>query len=305
RYLTEGGPISETAAYHITSRATRVWLVREIFNRPGDGKHSLSDDYFVLRDAWLYSDAKLESEIRNDIFERLSKIAAEEGKTLADAAKPYFMTFKKDWRVEFDGKRDISFELPLDYSDSSLTGLVPTFAARHASGSQRSTLSAKDVNKDARLPAGPEQKLKHHSRMHVRTVYEEVCESMYEVQNFGDLLRALDDSVKALWYMRKAGYVHRDVSAGNCLWHIDGKHGLLSDLEYARRYDELAGHDPKTGTPSFMAVEYQEQRHLFLPPKRDTVLSAKDKPSKKKTKPKGNRFTFNYYHDLESILWIY
>ncbi|KAG6903778.1 hypothetical protein DXG01_014964, partial [Tephrocybe rancida] len=126
RYLTEGGPISETAAYHITSRATRVWLVREIFNRPGDGKHSLSDDYFVLRDAWLYSDAKLESEIRNDIFERLSKIAAEEGKTLADAAKPYFMTFKKDWRVEFDGKRDISFELPLDYSDSSLTGLVPT-----------------------------------------------------------------------------------------------------------------------------------------------------------------------------------
>ena len=50
----------------------------------------------------------------------------------------------------------------------------------------------------------------------------------------------------ALRYMRMAGFVHRDVSTGNCLWHAASSRGKLSDIEYARPFDELIGHDPRT-----------------------------------------------------------
>ncbi|KAG6905675.1 hypothetical protein DXG01_001313 [Tephrocybe rancida] len=299
RYLTEGGPISETAAYHITSRATRVWLVREICSRPKDGELYLSSDCFVLKDAWLYSDAKLESEIQKDIFDKL-------GKTLADAARPYFMTLLKDWRVEFGGNRDLSFELPLEYDDGSLTQPVPTLAAQHALCSQQSTSSTRDSNKHARPPPKSKEKLQHHRRQHVRTVCEEVCWSMYEVEDFAELLQTLNDNVQALWYMRQAGYVHRDVSAGNCLWNIKGKHGILSDLEYARPYREIIGHDPKTGTPAFMAVEYQRDKHLFLPTESSTKLDPMQPPTgRQKTGPQDCKLAYNYYHDLESVYWVY
>jgi hypothetical protein len=42
---------------------------------------------------------------------------------------------------------------------------------------------------------------------------------------------------------RLAGYVHRDVSGGNCLRGLDGR-GRISDLEFAQRYDRSSQHDP-------------------------------------------------------------
>ncbi|KAF8868829.1 hypothetical protein CPB85DRAFT_1361524 [Mucidula mucida] len=66
--------------------------------------------------------------------------------------------------------------------------------------------------------------------------------------------------------MRLAGFVHRDISPGNCL--IYNGQTKISDLEYARRYAApVNGPAPLTGTPGFMA--------------------------------------FNFLHDLESVVWIY
>jgi serine/threonine protein kinase len=47
-----------------------------------------------------------------------------------------------------------------------------------------------------------------------------------------------------LKYMWKAGFVHRDVSAGNSLFY-EGC-GKLSDLEYAKEYVCMSVSDPKT-----------------------------------------------------------
>jgi len=50
----------------------------------------------------------------------------------------------------------------------------------------------------------------------------------------------------ALVVMWLAGWVHRDISAGNILW-LKGGRGILSDLEYAKK--RSIGHassDPKT-----------------------------------------------------------
>lgn len=44
----------------------------------------------------------------------------------------------------------------------------------------------------------------------------------------------------ALKYLRQAGFVHRDVSAGNCLYFAQDNLGKISDLEYATRYDDMS-----------------------------------------------------------------
>lgn len=47
-----------------------------------------------------------------------------------------------------------------------------------------------------------------------------------------------------LKYMHMAGFVHRDISGGNCLWY-NGQ-GKISDLEYAKLYEQLSEHDART-----------------------------------------------------------
>lgn len=44
--------------------------------------------------------------------------------------------------------------------------------------------------------------------------------------------------------MHMAGFVHRDISGGNCLWY-NGQ-GKISDLEYAKLYEQLSEHDART-----------------------------------------------------------
>ena len=47
--------------------------------------------------------------------------------------------------------------------------------------------------------------------------------------------------------MRMAGFVHRDVSAGNCLYY-EGS-GKLADLEYSKRYEDMSVSEPKIVSP--------------------------------------------------------
>lgn len=50
--------------------------------------------------------------------------------------------------------------------------------------------------------------------------------------------------------MKTAKYVHRDVSAGNCLLHTDPETGVMtgkiSDMEYASPYESISTKNPKT-----------------------------------------------------------
>ncbi|KAG6915563.1 hypothetical protein DXG01_010968 [Tephrocybe rancida] len=88
-----------------------------------------------------------------------------------------------------------------------------------------------------------------------------------------------------------AGFVHRDISAGNCLWSPEGNRpgGKISDLEYARRYDGLWGDDPRTSKASLSNA--------------DNIWRRRGKIDSKALI--GPPFRFNFYHDLESVFWIY
>ena len=69
-FQTVGNPVSETAAYGIVTRATRVWRVQQVvLDEKGDPKQGaggsavLFPETLVLKDTWLNDDARLESEI--------------------------------------------------------------------------------------------------------------------------------------------------------------------------------------------------------------------------------------------------
>ena len=54
--------------------------------------------------------------------------------------------------------------------------------------------------------------------------------------------------------MRMAGYVHRDVSAGNCLFHEATGAGKLADLEYAKRYEDVLEYEHKIVSKHFESL---------------------------------------------------
>ncbi|KAG6822841.1 hypothetical protein H0H92_012393 [Tricholoma furcatifolium] len=210
------------------------------------------------------------------------------------------MNIVSDWVVTFgDGTRDLRFKLPNTDDDSD--------------NSDNASISSSTEN-----DYSPRRK-------HVRTIFAEVCQTIFEVRDVRSMILTLQGVTKALWYMWKAGYVHRDVSAGNCLWN--GEVGKLSDLEYAKKYDTLKIHDPVTGTEIFTAVEvtFGQYRNLPMPPAverpqldfgantleemRLQVLQSAHLQELMQEPPDMEplvvpTFRFNFYHDLESVFWI-
>ena len=65
----------------------------------------------------------------------------------------------------------------------------------------------------------------------------------------------------------KAGFVHRDVSAGNSLFYRDNEkddkegRGILSDFEYAKEYGKISASDPKTVSTSGMSSGVRSSHH--------------------------------------------
>ncbi|KAJ3895751.1 hypothetical protein GG344DRAFT_72753 [Lentinula edodes] len=113
----------------------------------------------------------------------------------------------------------------------------------------------------------------HMLRKHVRSVVNEECLDLFRI----------------------AGFVHRDLSGGNTLF-FEGR-GIISDLEYAKRYNEVSSHDPKTSTPDFMAAEYQANFFFFLPSRTDATAEL--------FKLQDEWFAPHFVHDVESVYWQY
>ncbi|KAI0040043.1 hypothetical protein FA95DRAFT_1550163 [Auriscalpium vulgare] len=323
KFLTKGNPLSEDAAFELVSRATRVWEVQEILPSPTPGGlDRLRAESYVLRDAWLYEDAMLEGEIHKDILKELASLdmrnAGGEPTHYESEARRHLLTFIcEGWVTTTDDSQehDITATLPGPSTATRFTKLE-VGANSLTTGSQRG--SRHDLRMEGIQSKPPS--LKHRRRKHARTVIKETCESVYEIKDFRSFVSCLADMVDALTLLRLAGYVHRDVSAGNCLWlppaGAEPGRGILSDLEYAKRYADVHGHDPRTvrqtshcshlslddrqGTPAFMATEYQARQYSFLPPEEEIMSFSEEIVSLPE-----DEFLFNFYHDLESVFWIF
>jgi len=324
-FLTEGPPISEEAAYWVASRATRVWRVREMFfPNPGDETVYTLGDLKALKDAYLFDDAVLEKDIRNQIMKSLEGVAEV---NIEDAAR-YFMDYELDEvvRLPSENEKWVEDDLTSCTDANKRAFYTPDSNGRALNTlpeSQRTSTSQRDSNRptptDSQASASGGQtkpaetywdNLQYHRRKHVRTVFSQVCQSIYELDNWTTLMRCMGDLTKGLNYMRLAGWVHRDISGGNCLWDPEAKQGKLADLEYARPYKHSSRlpHDPRTGTPAFMAVEYQRREYLYTTRIGDVSLAAlwnNDDNDSDEVSAQRLAFTYHFYHDLESLIWLY
>ncbi|KAF8869095.1 hypothetical protein CPB85DRAFT_1401682 [Mucidula mucida] len=292
----------------IVTRATRVWEVVEL-----DSNFQPIGTHKVLKDVWLYFDATPESHIYNAIFAALRQLdedgtvadserppPLQPGSSLEEDAKHYFMTIVSDSVVSINGQPDEAKEPPEGYVEFCYTEAEEKFAMEATiAGTSRGEVDdyTPQLKRVDRAP------YPHKKRTHRRIVFDEVCRTLYKVLSYADFTKGVAQLVYGLEYMRLAGFVHRDISPGNCL--IFNGQTKISDLEYARPY-AAPGHGaaPLTGTPGFMAVEYQFGGHLFRPQPPTTDFFPGESPPPTPPTPLP-WFKFNFLHDLESVLWIY
>ncbi|KAL1740185.1 hypothetical protein HDZ31DRAFT_48000 [Schizophyllum fasciatum] len=144
--------------------------------------------------------------------------------------------------------------------------------------------------------APKDQKLAMGMKERWTTVYGEKCEDLYSVKDPKRYFFALKRIVNVLNYFRRIGRVHRDISPGNIMLYLNAEEARwlvkIIDFEFSAKYDELPRWNGQTGTDHYMPIEIQTGRYLYLP---ETI-----------SKDASTRYEFraNFYHDLESVLWI-
>ncbi|KAL1740366.1 hypothetical protein HDZ31DRAFT_76934, partial [Schizophyllum fasciatum] len=161
---------------------------------------------------------------------------------------------------------------------------------------------------EANPKKGKGKKLALHARTHWRTVHRHLCEDVYRIEDPAEFFFVMSQCVAILKRFRRAGFLHRDISPGNFLVHCCFKDRRLpppdgdlskkfivkvADLEYAKGYETVSRHDPLTGTSYYLAVEVQRRKHLFT-----------DKYDYEATSLGSFFFAYNFYHDVESVLWM-
>jgi len=365
---TVGSPISEVRASLLISSGVRVWVVVECDEngRVIDGAKEQ-----VLKDFYPWHNARTESDIQAEIVQRLEVVDTElqasdpETYSRADAMRRSFLTIVAEQTLSTGGDRNDPHTTTLKPQDAKRLRWHGMYRAALASTAVSAGLSPLPGSGVSQPPAGvsnpksppsaasrnkskpqdqqsmphsepspPEKNipLTHARRAHRRLVYEEKCIALYDVDNLKVVFDLASQFVFALDLFRQAGYLHRDISGGNCLAFPDdstrtGYAAKLADLESCKPYHAAADalHDPVSATLDFIAAEAGLEDFRFLPgasdkpenkPKKFSSMDAWVKKNANKlagpsriSKPeadKANRPTWHWtpYNDLETMKWL-
>ncbi|KAI5114952.1 hypothetical protein M0805_000808, partial [Coniferiporia weirii] len=217
----------------MAGRATRVFKVTK------EG----SKTELVLKDVWLDDNQGLEHSIYDDLF---SDIEAQLGKSERDAAAKHFITPIRSNKVRVNGQEDHTCKVQMRNAVPSFRKPFELYIDRGYTipwGSQGCSCTSSEENHRKHI----------HHRIHYRILYNEVAESIYKVRTLRGVFVSLKGCTKALEYMHRCGWVHRDISCGN-VYLYEGR-GLLGDLEFAKRMSTDGRYEAQAGTYDFMAVE--------------------------------------------------
>ncbi|KAF8912477.1 hypothetical protein CPB85DRAFT_1252582 [Mucidula mucida] len=119
-------------------------------------------------------------------------------------------------------------------------------------------------------------------------IQTQIFDALQELDKVG---MPAEEHPPGLEYIRLTGYLHYNISPGNCLFDVSQRQLKISDLEFAWPYHAPNTKQYLSGTPSYMAVEYQNGMHYFN--QLDEQLGWKP------------FFRYNFAHDLEAAMWIY
>ena len=244
----------------LTGRSTRVF-------KAYDTKKSspTEDDYVVIKDAWRDHDRLREDKILARVVAAITESNPDNPNAGEDARK-YFLTVLQAEDVMIDGKTDNTLQLfrgcevpddcdwlnvrpekePSRRSHVLSTGHTPTVPFREEMPARR------------KIKAG-----KISQKIHFREVFAELGTPIFDSNSLGDVLETLEHALKGLpsssfllyfpftascaglQLMHRAGWVHRDISAGNVL--RCGRQGKIADLEYAKALNSTEeSHDART-----------------------------------------------------------
>lgn len=198
-YETVGDLLNQDAAYHICSRSTRVWKVQKVV-RDGAGwrEDERDKELHVLRDVWLFRGSSMEKDIQDQIFGKFDEGTREK-------TWPHFLTILHDVEVSFETNgvegRDVTPLAP----GLSFAVLDPVANNRISKGSRVSNASLDQSA--SRLPFQPSRKAPK-TRIHVRTVFKECCEPVYDIADMVTLATCVDGAI-----------VGESSSRRNCFWH--------------------------------------------------------------------------------------
>ncbi|TRM66865.1 hypothetical protein BD626DRAFT_396660 [Schizophyllum amplum] len=318
--------LDESSARTMYSRAMRVFDVRLVKkNSENPAERVLDEEPNVLRDYWVYDDVPDERTIQDDIKKRLEEELDQDAWT---DMQRHFMVIKEDGVVRYPRKGGVTRSRPTVppppaaaeafefVQDENPAGTGPTPPQLTAAADLRSAGATQ-----GHIPTAPRVDavlmLRLHGKKHCRTVYKQLCKDLYNIDNPALFFHALSQVVMILRQFKLARYLHRDGSPGNFLLHhlsgslpeslstndraaLEQWVTIVSDLEYARPYHGGSGHDPITGTPYYVAVEVQSRRYCF-----EDTGDIRDEEGPEDVADKSDEhFSFNYYHDLESALWM-
>ncbi|KAF8441046.1 hypothetical protein L210DRAFT_2127145 [Boletus edulis BED1] len=285
RFYTTTRPLATYGADAMVGCGTRVY---EALNEEGN--------LVVIKDSWRDDDREPEGMILERILKDIQdKIGEEE---MAEAEK-YFVKILAYEDVFVSGKVDKTFKLEeegnIHFKWIAIDDDPFLSTTRYLPSTGHIPSSEHPPPELARCEVRPPSTVLPR-RVHTRTVFKEVGIPLTQLTGLVDGLNCLHDTARALYYVHKAGYVHRDFSVNNVLWFEgDGRGiGKLTDFEYAKKVGAEESHDIRTGTMHFMAGEVEAQRYIFMPePDPATVDGDLDSPP----------FRMNFLHDLESHWW--
>ncbi|KAE9389222.1 hypothetical protein BT96DRAFT_835212 [Gymnopus androsaceus JB14] len=272
--------LSEVSA-DAMGRATRVWLVVD-----SNGK------YHVLKDLWLDRDRALEHEIRADI---LRDVCQTQDKATEEKLRSHMLTPIAHCKVRIEGVEDDTTAVMMRGYDLLGARMIPFRTPPVPAGpstQSRGLALPSDPDSISQSinsrppPNSPQQTIsppnrvvidrsstkanvpKVHARYHYQIVFKEYATTIYDERNLGHIFRSMEGVIwgeYTLVILHNAGWVHRDLSAGNVYWYTEGSRGLLGDFEYAKLRANDIAHEIRTGTPYFMAAETLSHAYLFQP----------------------------------------
>ncbi|KAK7024387.1 hypothetical protein VNI00_016328 [Paramarasmius palmivorus] len=323
-------------AYTILGSASRIYKVRRVLP-----SGELSKVVEVMKDLWIPEGIRTEYDLRQAIKVKINKVNPVEGLD----PQAFDRHFVKIEGCEF-------VQVPSTSDRQSLVNDSSTNFLRHATPPEyeilhlQSTSSASRRNSCFRSPTStPEhtcerledgdydhrtqantadlRRLKYEqykNLTHCRILMEDAGRPLFQVRDMRTFIVCIVQTITALMFLYSAGFVHRDISAGNILVSEENGEVIckLSDLETAKEINSENGYplrDVNVGTPLYMATEVASGHWQFQPsppsPKltpNECVLlgSLEEDETSSWTQPlhKLKEISFNFLHDLESLFWI-